>query len=265
MPPPQPAPLPPRGELRRRVLAGEPTIGAFVQLGSVVAAELLGRAGFDWAIVDLEHGMGAEGDVHGQLLALQGTTTAGLVRVPSAERLRVGRGLDLGAEGLMIPRLETAAEVVDAVSWMRYPPAGIRGIALSTRGAGFGEVGHGDLAAINGRVLGVFQVESPLAVANAPALAALDGVDVLFVGPTDLSHAMGIPGRWDAPEFSAALDAVVAACRRHGKAAGLLLREASEVPVTLARGITFIGIGSDFGYLSGGARRAAAEARDALG
>ena len=262
--PPAPS-MPPRPDLRRRILAGEPTIGAFINLGSLTSTELTARAGFDWVIVDLEHGMGSEADIHAQLLAVQGTPTAALVRVASAERLRVGRALDLGADGLMIPRLETAAEVAGTLSWMRYPPAGIRGAALLTRGAGYGEAAHADLHQRNERLTGVFQVESPAAVDAAADLAAMDGVDVLFVGPTDLSHAMGIPGRFDEPAFTAALDRVVAACREHGKSAGILLRGPDEVPATLAQGFTFIGVGSDSSFVVAGARRAVAESRAAIG
>jgi 2-dehydro-3-deoxyglucarate aldolase/4-hydroxy-2-oxoheptanedioate aldolase len=260
-----PQPLPPRGDLRRRVLAGEPTIGAFVNLGALAAAELVGRAGFDWALLDLEHGMGSEAEVHAQLLAVQGSPTAAVVRVASAERLRVGRILDLGADGLMIPRLETPAEIAETLSWMRYPPVGIRGVALGTRGGGYGEIAHADLATtVNERVLGVFQVESPAAVEASADTAAIDGVDVLFVGPADLSHSMGMPGRFDEPSFTAALDRVVANARAHGKAAGILLRDASGVAAAAAQGFTFIGIGSDSSFLVASARSGLAQARAAV-
>jgi 4-hydroxy-2-oxoheptanedioate aldolase len=262
------APLPflsPRGDLRRRVLAGEPAIGAFVNLGSLAAAELVARAGYDWVVLDLEHGMGSEADIHAQLLAVQGTPTCALVRVASSERLRVGRALDMGADGLMIPRLETTAEVLDTLRWMRYPPAGIRGVALLNRGGGYFERGHGDLAAtVNDRLLGVFQVESPEAVAAADDLAAIEGVDVLFIGPADLSHAMGIPGRFSDPAFIAALDGVAAACLAHGKAAGILIGDASGVPEYLERGYTFIGVGSDTGWVANGAKVQLTAARAAL-
>jgi 2-dehydro-3-deoxyglucarate aldolase/4-hydroxy-2-oxoheptanedioate aldolase len=165
----------------------------------------------------------------------------------------------------MIPRLETEAEVRDTLRWMRYPPAGMRGVALPTRGGGFGAIAHGDLAAtVNPRPLGIFQVESPDAVAAAPDLAAIDGVDVLFVGPADLSHAMGIPGRFEEPAFVAALDAVVAACRAHGKSAGILLKDAGVVAEARAQGFTFLGIGSDGSFVANGARQALAAARKAL-
>jgi 4-hydroxy-2-oxoheptanedioate aldolase len=256
---------PPRGDLRRRVLAGEPTLGAFANLGSLASTELLARGGFDWLIVDLEHGMGSEADLHGQLLAVQGTPTAAIVRVASSERLRIGRALDAGADGLMIPRVDSLAEIEQALGWMRYPPLGVRGVAAPTRGAGYTSIPHEELAAtVNARLLGVFQVESMAAVEAADAAAATDGVDVLFVGPTDLSHSMGIPGQIEAPAFVAALDRVVGACRAHGKSAGILLRDASAVAASRARGFTFIGLGSDTSFVIAGARAALAQGRAAL-
>jgi len=264
--PPALRPLPPRGDLRQRVLAGEPTVGAWVNLGSLTAAELVARAGYDWVVLDLEHGMGSESDLHAQLLAVQATPTAALVRVASSERLRVGRALDFGADGLVVPRIDSPAEAADTLRWMRYPPAGIRGVALPNRGGGYFETAHADLAsAVNGRLLGVFQVESPESVAAADALASIDGVDVLFVGPADLSHSMGIPGRFSEPAFTAALGAVVDACLAHGKSAGILLADASHVPAYRGRGFTFLGVGSDTGWVAAGAKTQAAAARAALG
>ncbi len=263
--PPAP-PLPPRGDLRRRVLAGEPTIGAFVNLGSAASAELVARAGYDWLIVDLEHGMGTVADLHAQLLAIQGTPTAALVRVPSVERLRIDRALDLGADGIMLPQVGSADEARSGVSWLRYPPDGVRGVALITRGAGFGERPHAEIAAVvNPAILGVVQVESPAAVDAAEEAAAIDGVDVLFVGPADLSHAMGIPGQITHPDFLAALDRVVAACHAHGKSAGILLGDGAAVAGARALGFTFIGVGSDVSFVLAGARRQLADARAALG
>lgn len=257
------APIPPRPALRQRVLAGETVFGLFLDFGSIAAAEIVARAGYDWVIVDLEHGNAGETELLGQLVAIQATPCAALVRVVSAERMRVGRVLDLGADGLMIPRLESVAEVRETVSWMRFPPAGIRGLAAITRGAGYVTVPHADIHTLNERVLGVFQVESPLAVDAAEEMAAIDGVDVLFVGPADLSHAMGIPGQFSHPDFTANLDRVAAAARAHGKAAGILLQGTAEVAAYRDRGYTFLGIGSDVGLVAGGSRAALAEARRA--
>jgi 4-hydroxy-2-oxoheptanedioate aldolase len=257
--------IPPRGDLRRRVLAGEATFGLWLGLGSIVASEIVARAGYDWVVVDLEHGMAGETELLGQLVAIQGTATAALVRPVSAERMRVGRVLDLGADGLVIPRLETVAEVREARTWMCFPPAGIRGVAAGTRGPGYGTVPHAELRRIDERILGVFQVESRMAVEAADEIAAIDGVDVLFVGPADLSHDLGIPGEFANPVFTDALDRVAAAAGAHGKAAGILLPYASEVPGYLARGFRFLGIGSDYGLVTRHARAQLAEARRALG
>jgi 4-hydroxy-2-oxoheptanedioate aldolase len=244
---------PPQGSLRARVLAGEIVYGTFIGAASPIVAELCARAGFDWLIVDLEHGAGTEGELLAQLHAI-GDRSAALVRPQSAERLRIGRALDLGARGLMIPRLETVDEVTETLSWLRFPPDGIRGLALTTRGAGLADVDHGGIAGLNPPILGIFQVESPVAVRNAGAIAALDGVDVLFVGPADLSHSMGIPGRFEDPSFTDALRAVATATEAAGKAAGILVRAPTDVPRVLDLGYRFIGVGSDLNFVIDGAR-----------
>ena len=120
----------------------------------------------------------------------------------------------------MVPRVESADDVREALTWMRFPPEGQRGIALGGRGQGFGQVGHADIGTLNDVVLGVFQIENAAAVADAEAIAALPGADVLFVGPADLSHALGVPGRFDDPIYLDAVRTVVGACNAHGKAAG---------------------------------------------
>jgi 4-hydroxy-2-oxoheptanedioate aldolase len=258
-------PLQPRTDLRRRVLAGEVTFGAFAGLASPIAAEILGRTGLDWAILDLEHSTLTETDLLAGIYALQATSATALVRVEEGTRLRIGRALDFGAEGLMIPRLETLEQVQDAVSWMRFPPDGGRGLALSTRGAGQSSVAHADVQKLNALPLGIIQVESPLAVAAADAIAAIDGVDVLFVGPTDLSHSLGVPGQFQHATYLAALDSVAEACRAHGKAAGILLKGAEDVPAHLDRGYTFIGLGSDGGWVGSGAATVLGLARAFIG
>jgi 2-keto-3-deoxy-L-rhamnonate aldolase RhmA len=253
-----------RPSIRDRVRAGEATVGTWLGLGSAHAAEQCGRAGFDWVVIDTEHGMGTESDVLDQLYAVGATPAAAIVRVERSDRLRIGRMLDLGADGLVIPRLDTPDEVREAVSWMRFPPTGIRGLALGARGQGFGEVGHGEVRLLNERPLGVFQVESPVAVRNAAEIAAIVGVDVLFVGPADLSHSMGLPGRFDDPLYLDALRAVVGGATAAGKQAGILIRTADAIDLHLELGFRFIGIGADYWFIADGARAAAAAARARL-
>jgi len=240
--------------LRERVLAGETTFGSWLSMASPVAAEIAGQAGFDWLVIDTEHGMGGEGAILPQLHAIGGSGATALVRVERNDRLRISRALDLGAGGLVVPRIDSAAEVTQALAWMRFPPAGQRGVALGIRGQGFGRVGHADVGSMNDVALGVFQVETASAVADAEAIAAQPGADVLFVGPADLSHALGVPGGFDEPIYLAALDEVVAACRTDGKAAGILLYDPAAIAPHLDRGFRFIGLGSDGGFVMGGAK-----------
>jgi 2-keto-3-deoxy-L-rhamnonate aldolase RhmA len=241
-------------DLRRRILAGETLYGSFAQLASPVAAEMLARAGFDWVIIDLEHGAGTETDLLASLLAIGTTPTAALVRPQSAERLRIGRALDHGAHGLMIPRIDVPEQAREAISFMRFPPEGIRGLALTTRGAGLSERTHGDVRSINDHLVGIIQIESPSAVEHAAEIAAIDGADVLFVGPADLTHSLAIPGQFDHPTYQEALTRVVAAADAHGKATGILLRDTTALARHLEIGFRFIGLGSDASFVAEGAR-----------
>ena len=180
--------------LRERIRRGELLVGTFLNLGAPQAVELAGIAGLDWLLIDLEHGAGTESDLLVQLYAAEVTGVPAIVRVEVSARLRIGRVLDLGAAGIMVPRLESVDEVRTAVSYVGYPPDGVRGVALITRGAELGRVGHRDVHTKNAALPLVVQIENPQAVRDAAEIAAVDGVDVLFVVPTDLSHSLGIPG-----------------------------------------------------------------------
>jgi 2-keto-3-deoxy-L-rhamnonate aldolase RhmA len=241
-------------DIRARALAGATLLGAFLDLDSPLSAEICGRAGYDWVLIDLEHGAATEASLLAHLHAVGVTPAAALVRPQSGERLRIGRALDLGADGVMVPRLDTADQVREAVGYLRYPPAGGRGVALRTRGAGLGSRGHGQVGELNELTLGIIQVESATAVAEVDHIAAIDGVDVLFVGPTDLSHSLGVPGKFDDPAYLAALDTVVSACARHGKSAGILLYDPAVIARHVELGFRFIGLGADGSFVASGAK-----------
>ncbi len=135
--------------LRERIKRGDLLLGTFLNMGSPLTAELCGRAGFDWVLIDLEHGAATEADLLAILYAVGQTPATPIVRPPSGERLRIGRALDLGAAGIMVPRIGSVAEVEEAVSYLRYPPDGVRGVALMTRGSKLGDHGHGDVRGTN--------------------------------------------------------------------------------------------------------------------
>jgi 4-hydroxy-2-oxoheptanedioate aldolase len=237
------------GRLRRRVAAGEAIVGTFIGTASPVAAEVCAAAGVDWLLLDLEHGSGGEEQVRAVVPAAAAYGVPTVVRVESAARIRIGRVLDLGAAGVMLPRLDTADEVREAVRHLRYPPHGDRGVATYNRACRFGlDTGALDRAA--GEVLGVVQIESGRAVDEADKIAAIDGVDVLFVGPRDLSHDLGVPGDLTAPGYLAALDRVRAAAHHHGKACGLLVADGATAAARHADGWTFLTVGSDAALLA---------------
>jgi 4-hydroxy-2-oxoheptanedioate aldolase len=244
--------------LRERALAGETLFGLFLDLGSPIAAELASRAGYDWLVIDLEHGAGTEADLLGLIHAVEAGGATALVRPQSGERLRIGRALDMGARGIVVPRLNSADEAREAVTFLRYPPQGGRGVALRARGADLGAITHDRVGEVNRRIVGLVQIESTGALADADAIAAIDGVDVLFVGPADLSHSLGVPGRFAEPVYREALATVLAACKAHGKAAGILLYDTGVIPAYLDQGFTFVGIGADAAFVGDGATRALA-------
>jgi 2-keto-3-deoxy-L-rhamnonate aldolase RhmA len=230
---------------------GTPFRGTFLSLGSPLAARMAAQLGFDWVLIDLEHGACTEGDLPGLLLAIEGSDCSPIVRVVSNNQDCVKRALDLGAVGVMIPYVSTAAEAEAAVSYTRYPPAGCRGVASSTIATEFGlstEAYHSDAPH---RTLTIVQIETKAGVENIDAIAAVDGVDVVFVGPLDLSFNLGCPKQFDHPTLQAALDRVSEACAKQGTACGILstVEKAQE---HIARGFTFIAVGSDAGALHQG-------------
>jgi len=248
------------GRLRAKVAAGDVTLGTFVGTASPVTAEVCAGAGFDWLLLDLEHGAGGEEQVRATVPAVAAYGVPMVVRVESEARIRTGRVLDAGAAGVMLPRLETVDEVRAAVAHLHYPPRGDRGVATYNRACRFG-LDPGALGRANDEVLGIVQIESRRSVSNAEEIAAVDGVDVLFVGPRDLSHDLGVPGQIDAPVFVEALDQVRSAAQKHGKACGLLVSDGAAAAVKMAEGWTFITIGSDSTLLAAAVAAQLARAR----
>ncbi len=231
--------------IRQRVLSGEIVSGTFLNLGSHLTVEIAGQAGFDWLLIDMEHGAGDYPHLVHQLQAADCTPAAPLVRIAWNEAPRFKRVLDLGPSGVMVPWICTAEEARQAVAAMRYPPLGIRGAASFNRACGFGKEFDEYFVKASQNLLTIAQIESLPAVDRANEIAAVDGVDVLFVGPLDLSVSLGAPRQLDRPDFREALKKVVAACRQQGKAAGILLWKTEQLDQAVSDGFTFIGLGSD--------------------
>lgn len=249
-----------RGTLKARLQRGETTYGTFLGAGTAVTAEVCAAAGVDWVLLDLEHGGGGEEQARGVVPAAAAYAVPTVVRAESTARIRAGRLLDLGATGVMFPRIDGPEDAATAIAHLRYPPLGDRGVATYNRMCHYGL----DPAAIDrsdDEVLGVVQIEAASALATVEEIAALDGVDVLFVGPRDLSLALGVPADLTAPVYLAALDGVLAAAQQHGKAAGVLVPDGTVAATMTAAGWQFLAIGSDTTIL---ANAMAAELRIAV-
>ena len=236
--------------LRKRALAGESLLGIFLSTGSVVAAEIAGRSGLDWCLVDMEHGMGSWEMLLYQLMAVEGAGSSPIVRLPGLDPVYFKKALDMGAHGVMIPNVNTVEEAEKAVSFSRFPPFGSRGVASMNRDAQFGKVFDEKLKSGHEDTLVIVQIESLEGVENVDRIAAVEGIDVLFVGPLDLSVNLGKPKDFETEEFRTACQKIKDAARRHGKASGILILSVEEVRPTLAEGFSFVGVGTDGGFLA---------------
>ncbi|MEP7365629.1 MAG: aldolase/citrate lyase family protein [Acidobacteriota bacterium] len=243
-------------QIKQQLAAGRTVVGCFISLGSAIASEIMGAAGYDCGVIDLEHGSGDERQAMDQLQALAATNCIGMVRVESNQRQRVHRVLDAGAHGIMFPRIDSADEARAAIAAMRYPPDGMRGLASSTRACEYGANFQPYLDGSK-NLLSMIQIESETAVACVDEIAAVPGVDVLFLGPWDLSFGMGIMGEFDHPRFVSAVERTSAAAAAHGKVAGILLPANKNVAHYHALGYRFILSGADAIMLQQTARAAA--------
>lgn len=240
---------------------GETLMGSFISTGYPVNTELMGLAGFDFVIIDLEHGVCAERDILHQLYALQGTPAIPVVRVESHEKQRVHRLLDIGVQGIMFPRVDNAEQARACIAAMRYPPAGVRGVATVVRAAGYG-TNYNEYRA-DSNLLPIIQIESAEAVKNVEEIAAVDGVGVLFVGPMDLSTSLGVFRQYDHPLFLDALSKTLAAAKKYKRAAGILLPSVDTTRHYRDMGFNFITAGTDILLLKTAAAQLVQDLRNA--
>jgi 4-hydroxy-2-oxoheptanedioate aldolase len=232
--------------LRARIEGGDLLLGTFLDLGAPVAAEIAATTGFDWLVLDLEHGAGGRDTTLAQLHATRDAPV--LVRVPTAASEELGWVLDCGAAGVVIPRVDGLDAAAAAVERSRY--AGGRGLHGGVRATGFGR-DAGYLERADDERVVMVQIETPGALDEAAEIAALPGVDVLFLGPYDLGHALGLPPGPESPEMQSTAQAVATAAREAGKAAAVFLGEPGLARRYRELGFTLIASGSAAGLLAG--------------
>ena len=241
--------------LKERLRLGHPSLGCWLHLASPIAAEVVAQAGYDAVVIDHEHG---PGDLYNGILQMQaasGTAATTILRVPWNDPVYIKRALDTGAEGIIVPSVQNAAEARAAVAACRYPPEGIRGFANQvTRSAEYGARVEEYLAGLPERLIVICQIESPTAVRNIGEIAAVEGVDMLFIGPSDLAASAGHVGHPDDPAVLALIEEAIAATKAAGRALGSIPLPGRRVEAMLAGPFDFVISASDVALLRLGAQ-----------
>lgn len=221
-------------------------IGCWSALANPISTEVLGLAGFDWIVLDGEHAPNDLTTFVPQLMALNGSHSAPVVRVPTNEPIIIKRMLDIGFYNFLIPFVESAEDAQRAVASVMYPPRGIRGVSVSHRSNCYGTVPD-YFQKVNDNITVLVQIESQQGVDNIDAIAATDGVDGIFVGPGDLSAALGYLGNPSHPDVQQCIQHIFARAKAHGKPSGILAPVEADARRYLEWGATFVAVGSDLG------------------
>ena len=247
----------PVNKFKRALKEGKPQIGIWSSLSSHIVAEILAHAGFDWVLLDTEHSPNELPMVQSQLHAMTGGTASGVVRPAWNDMVLVKRFLDIGAQSLLLPYVQTAEEAQNAVRYTRYPQAGLRGVAGATRAAGYGRT-KDYMKTAHEQICLLVQAETRKSLANLEAMCEVDGVDGVFIGPNDLSADLGHLGNWQHPDVWKIMEDAAKRIRKCGKAPGILVGEA-DGQRCLDAGFLFVAVGADTGMLVRGSDSLAAK------
>ncbi len=254
--------LPPN-TFKAAINAGQHQIGLWSSLCSNIATEIISGSGFDWIVLDTEHAPNEVPGLLSQLQAMATSTTEPVVRVAWNDSVIIKRVLDIGARTLLIPFVQNAEEARLAVAATRYPPHGIRGVSVGPRANRYGRVaGYHHTA--HESICVIVQIETRSACAEIEAIAAVEGIDGIFIGPSDLAADMGHLANPKHPEVQAAIADACARIRAAGKGAGMLTGDPEEACRYLANGFTFVAMGSDAGVLANATAKLAAMGREQI-
>jgi 4-hydroxy-2-oxoheptanedioate aldolase len=248
----------PQNPFKRALKAGKPQIGLWSTLSSSYTVEAVAGAGFDWLLLDSEHSPVDIENLLTQLQAAAPYASHPIVRIPWNDMVNTKRVLDIGAQSLLIPYVQTAEEARSAVASTRYPPAGVRGVAGTTRATRFGRVKEYAKRA-HEEICVLVQVETQSALGSIEAICAVDGVDGVFIGPADLHASMGHAGETANAKVKPLIDDAIRRIRKAGKAPGILTPNEADARHWLECGALFVAVGSDAGILARGADALAAK------
>jgi len=250
----------PTNSFKRAIVSGKPQIGLWSTLASHYAMEIVAGAGYDWLLIDTEHSPADLENVLRQLQAAAAYPTHAVARVPWNDMVTIKRFLDIGAQSLLIPYVQTAEEARAAVSYTRYPPAGVRGVSAVTRATRFGRV-QGYAKRAQEEICVLVQIETKMGLDRLEAIARCDGVDGLFIGPADLAAGLGHLGEIGHAEVQSAIRDALARIRKCGKASGILATDDASARRYMEWGTTFTAVGLDAMILAKETERLAARFR----
>ena len=234
----------PVNELKRNLRAGKVQTGCWISLASVTSAEICAGAGFDWVLIDMEHAPNELPLVHNQLHASAAYPCSTVVRAPWNDMVLIKRLLDVGVQSLLLPYVQSAEEARRAVAAVRYPPRGVRGVSANSRANRFGRV-EDYFARADAEVCLLLQIETRQAVDQIEKMAAIDGVDGLFIGPQDLAADLGHLGNPGHPDVKAAIGEAIARIKASGKVPGLLNFNEPDAKAWIEKGAQFVAVTSD--------------------
>lgn len=254
----------PVNTFKHALAAGRPQIGLWSSLSSNLTVELIAGAGFDWLLLDMEHSPNDLESLMTQLQAAQPYPTHAVVRVPWNDMVMIKRVLDAGAQSVLVPMINTAEEARAAVSYMRYPPHGVRGVGGTTRATRYGRIA-GYPKQVERELCILLQVETGEALDNIEAIAAVEGVDGIFIGPADLHASFGFVGEKHHPDVWPRIEDAVRRIRAAGKAPGFLTPSEEDSRRILELGGQFVAVGSDAGLLAKAADALCARFREPRG
>ncbi len=228
-------------KLKKDLKNGEVVVGVFVGFPSPTMIQYVAAAGFDFAIIDTEHGALGIESTESLVIAAEASGILPIVRVTSNDQAMIMRALDVGAQGVQIPQINSREDVTRAVQYSKFAPLGSRGLALSVRANKFGAAGMREfIRHTNEETLVIAQIESAKGIENLSEILAVDGIDVIFVGPIDLSCSLGIPGEFDNQEFLLAMDKVITQAKAAGKVLGTFVGNAGDAQQWIDRGVQYI-------------------------
>jgi 2-dehydro-3-deoxyglucarate aldolase len=237
-------------QFRRDLIAGKKLIGCWCSLGSPITTEVMGLAGFDWLLLDGEHAPNDVLSLIPQLMALKDSGSAPVVRPEWNDMVMIKRLLDAGFYNFLVPFVESVDDARRAVAATRYPPQGVRGVSVAQRSNRYGTL-IDYFKVINDNIAVIVQIENRKAVDAIDEICAVEGVDCVFIGPSDLAAGYGYLGNPSHPEVQEAMRRIVASARAHGKPAGILAPVEADARRYMEMGITFVAVGSDLGVFRG--------------